>query len=111
MAVVANITIDQGSDFTSSVTVEDVAGNPMNLTGYTASGQIRKTYYSTTAIDFTASVTSAANGLITIELDKDTTKTMKPGRYVYDLEIESSGGTVTRVVEGQLEVMPSVTRS
>jgi hypothetical protein len=35
---------------------------------------------------------------------------MKFGRYVYDVEITSSGGTVSRVIEGQVEVMPGVTR-
>jgi hypothetical protein len=35
---------------------------------------------------------------------------MKAGRYVYDVEISSGGGTVTRVIEGQLEITPSVTR-
>ena len=34
---------------------------------------------------------------------------MKAGRYVYDVEI-NSGGTITRVVEGQVEVTPGVTR-
>jgi hypothetical protein len=35
---------------------------------------------------------------------------MKAGRYVYDVEILSSGGTRTRVLEGQLEVTPGVTQ-
>ena len=34
---------------------------------------------------------------------------MKPGRYVYDVEITSPGGVTTRVVEGQVEVTAGVT--
>ena len=52
MAVVANITIDQGSVFDSTIDVEDVAGNPADITGYSARGQIRKTYASSNAVDF-----------------------------------------------------------
>jgi len=37
------------------------------------------------------------------------TNAMKAGRYVYDVEITSSGGTKTRVLEGQLEITPGVT--
>ena len=36
---------------------------------------------------------------------------MKAGRYVYDIEITSSGGVKDRVLEGQLEVMPGVTQT
>ena len=35
---------------------------------------------------------------------------MKPGRYVYDIEIRSSAGVKTRVLEGQMEIMPGVTK-
>ena len=41
MAIYANINIDQGSDFLSVITVVDTAGNVVDLTGFTAEGQIR----------------------------------------------------------------------
>lgn len=110
MAVVANITLDQGSNFDSTIDVEDVNGNAADLTSYTARGQIRKTYTSTSAVSFTASVTNASAGTIGISLTGTQTGNMKAGRYVYDVEVVSSGGNVTRVVEGQVEVMPRVTR-
>lgn len=110
MAVVANITVDQGSLFDSTIDVEDAGGNPADLTGYSARGQIRKTYTSSTAVDFTTAVTDPSNGKIKITLSGTQTANMKPGRYVYDVEVVSSGGSITRVVEGQLEVTPRVTR-
>ena len=111
MAVVANITVDQGSLFDSTIDVEDASGNPADLTGYTARGQIRKTYSSSTAVDFSASVTDPSGGKIKITLTGTQTQGMKAGRYVYDVEVVSSGGSVTRVVEGQVEVTPRVTRT
>ena len=111
MAIYANINIDQGTDFFSVITVEDVAGNVVDLTGYTAAGQIRKTYASNTiAATFGASITQPTNGKISLTLNALTTGAMKPGRYVYDVEITTAGGTVSRVIEGQVEVMPGVTR-
>lgn len=110
MAVVANITIDQGSVFDSTIDVEDVNGNPADITGYSARGQIRKTYASSTAVDFSASVTNPSEGKLKISLTGTQTGAMKPGRYVYDVEVLSSSGAITRVVEGQVEVMPRVTR-
>lgn len=109
MAIYSNFSIDQGSTFSSVITVEGQDGLVFNLTGYTARGQIRKSYSSATAVNFTAAVTSAAEGKITITLSATQTGSLKPGRYVYDIEIVN-GDVVLRVVEGQLEVNPRVTR-
>ena len=81
------------------------------MTGYSAAGQIRKTYSSSTAVNFTASVASPTTaGVVNISLTNAQTNAMKAGRYVYDVEITSSGGTKTRVLEGQLEITPGVTQ-
>ena len=56
MAVYANISIDQGSTFSSTVTVEGSDGLVFNLTGYTVRGQIRKSYTSTSFTAFTATI-------------------------------------------------------
>ena len=110
MAIYANINADQGSDFFSIITVEGADGNIFNLTGYTARGQVRKTYASSTAYDLHASINSPTHGEITISLSSTQTAAMRPGRYVYDVEIVDAQNVVTRVVEGQVEVSPRVTR-
>ena len=109
MAVYANLTVDQGTDFSSSVDVTDSDGDPVPLTGYSVAGQIRKHYNSSTKVDFVATVSNATAGIISLSLSEATTNAMKAGRYVYDVEIDLSG-TKTRVLEGQLEVTPGVTR-
>lgn len=110
MAIYANITVDQGSDYSSTITVEDSVGDVADLTGFSSRGQIRKTYSSLTSYDFITSIPYPTSGVIEISIPNSTTSAMKPGRYVYDVEVVSSNGTVTRVIEGQLEVTPSVTR-
>ena len=49
MAIIANIFIDQGTDFTVQVDCTDTAGDVLNLTGFTATAQLRKTYGSSNA--------------------------------------------------------------
>jgi hypothetical protein len=110
MAVFANLYIDQGSSFTSTVTVEDVNDNPVNITDYTLRGQVRKSYASTTATNFSATISDATNGKFTISLSPTQTGALKAGRYVYDVEVISPAGTVTRVVEGQVTINPRVTQ-
>lgn len=111
MAVFANLYIDQGSTFTSTVTVEDANDNAVNITDYTLRGQIRKSYASTTATNFTTTISDATNGKFTITLSSVQTGALKAGRYVYDVEVISPSGVVTRVVEGQVTINPRVTQA
>ena len=112
MAIISNIIIDQGSTFQADIDVTDSAGDALNLTGYTVAGQMRKTYSSTTATNFTGQVQSASGGTVRISLSATQTNALKAGRYVYDTEItKTATGEVTRVIEGQVDVTPSVTRA
>jgi len=110
MAVVANLLVDQGTDFETTIDIVGTDGSTMDLTGYTIAAQARKAYTSSTAYNFNASVVSPAGGVAKITLLNGVTSTMKAGRYVYDVEMTSATGVRTRVVEGILEVMPEVTR-
>jgi len=110
MAIVSNLTVDQGATFNALIDISDDSGNAQNLTGYTVAGQVRKSYDSTTYTAFSASVSNATGGTISISLTSTQTNALAAGRYVYDVEITSSGGVVTRVLEGQVEVTPGVTR-
>ena len=110
MASILNIFIDQGATFTTTVTVTDSNGDAVNLSGYSVAAQIRKTFLSSSATAFTASISNASSGEITISLTDTQTTALEAGRFVYDVLITASGGTKTRVVEGQVTVNPSVTR-
>jgi hypothetical protein len=109
MAIKANLLVDQGTSFTAAIDLTDAAGAVFNLTGYTVAAQMRKNYTSSAATTFTASHTGVL-GKINLVLSANTTGTIEPGRYLYDVEITSSGGTITRVVEGIVTVTPGMTR-
>ena len=49
MAIIANLFIDQGTDFSIVVDVTDATGSVLDLSGYSAAAQIRKTYGSSSA--------------------------------------------------------------
>ena len=110
MAGFAELTLEQGASFTTTVTVNGPDGSPTNLTSYTAAAQLRKSYYSTTANNFTVTVSNAAAGELTMAMSAANTANLTPGRYVYDLLITSPTNIKTRVVEGIVTLLPSVTR-
>jgi hypothetical protein len=111
MGAKANILIDQGSDFSTSLTVTGDDGTPTNLSGYTASGQIRKHYTSSTSTNLeVAFAADRSTGVLTIALGRDVNENMEAGRYVYDVEITSSANNRSRLVEGLATITPQVTR-
>ena len=111
MAAYLEITIEQGANLTSTVTVSDTQGDAVNLSTYSASAQIRKSYYSSSANTLSAIITGNSNGQITLSMTAANSAALTPGRYVYDLIITNSvDNAVTRVVEGTAVVLPSVTR-
>ena len=110
MAGFAELTLEQGASFTTTVTVNGSDGSPTNLTSYTAAAQLRKSYYSSTANSFTVTVSNAANGELTMARSAANTANLTPGRAVYDLLITSPTNVKTRVVEGIVTILPSVTR-
>ena len=109
MAIYADLTIDRGSQFESIIVVNDTNGAVKNLTGYLARGKIRKSYTSSTSVDFTITIPNPTFGKLVVSMTSANTLLLKSGRYVYDIEIyRSSPAEVIRVREGQVEVTPSV---
>ena len=114
MAIAQNIEIDQDSDYSKTFTAKDDTGTVIDLTTApsTLAAQIRKSYATTTAVDFTATVTSSVTtGEFTLALTDVQTAAMERGRHVYDVvHTVTSTEIKTRIMEGIAVVSPSVTR-
>lgn len=110
MAEFVELQIESGATFSTEITVNDANGQGKNLSNFLVRSQLRKSYYSTTAVDFTMTISDAPSGIITMEMSSSTTANIRAGRYVYDVEIEDQSGVVTRIFEGVVVVLPNVTR-
>jgi len=114
MATYANLFIDQGSDFSTVISLEDRSSDPFELDNVVFSGQVRRTYQSETAFDFVISIVDVDLGEILVSLPENTTSQMKRGRYVYDIfaeNTETGNEFKIKVLEGIVEVVPQVTRT
>lgn len=105
---VINITIPQGTTFSETFTSTESDGSITNLTGYTGSASLKKWYGSSTKTDFSVSIT-VGTGEVAITLTSTQTAAIEPGRYYYDVRLESSGGSVSRLVEGMALVRAGIT--
>lgn len=113
-----NLSIEQGATWRHSLALKAGSGTgapALDMSGYTARMQVRAEL---AAPDVLLELTSA-NGRITItpldgRIDITVSATDTSGlqfeRAVYDLEIESAGGEVTRVLAGMVTLSRQVTR-
>lgn len=106
MAVKVNLVMNQGESFTNQVLLQDEFGNNYDVSGYTASAEMRKYYGSGNNVAFS---TSISNGQCTIYMTAAQTANIGDGRWVYDVDIISASNTVTRIVEGIITVKPAAT--
>lgn len=107
MAVISDLFIDQGTDFSTIITISN-----LDLTGYAVASQMRKLYSSNAAVNFVATipVATAQQGKVKLELSAAASSAMKPGRYVYDIELTNANGKVSRPIKGLVVIDPEVTR-
>lgn len=131
-----NTVIEQGADWTRTLTWQDSGGTPINLTGYTAKMQIRLSSDSTALIVELNSAPATGKGTITlggalgtIQLDltaaltatlsfaggetgtvTEAGETVEGLLGVHDLELTSPTGVVTRLVAGAVCFAPEVTK-
>ena len=105
----------QGATFTRTFTVA-IDSTPWDFTGYTARMMVRESFDSA---EPTLTLTTEDGGIefgettgtFTVTVDAATSEDTPAGSYVYDLEVESAGGEVTRLLPtATFTVTPGVTR-
>lgn len=119
MAELRDISMDQGSTFNPTFILRNPDKSFFNLTGYVARLQVRETYDSDS---FILELTTA-NGKLAINptlgriqlnlVPSDTTPIVFSGESftgVYDIEVVSPTGVVTRIAQGAFTISREVTR-
>lgn len=102
----ARIEIYRGDNRTLEVRVTDSADQPVDLTGASIRFTVRKGVDKEVLIEKTSSdpaqakITDATGGVLEVYLVPADTKKLKPGGYVFDVEVTLSNGKVYTVVFG-----------
>jgi hypothetical protein len=107
-----NITAYQGATYSLSLNWQ-IGGTAVDLSGYTAAMQVRSSVTAPDTIldlDTGTEITLGGTaGTISITVPASTMGSAIPGKYLYDLELDS-GSTVTRLLEGAFQILPEVTK-
>ena len=111
MASISNLFVDQGSDFSITVSLTDATDSALNLSNNTFLAQVRKSHGSNTVKATFNTSNDGVGGNLTMNLTDIQTAALESGRYVYDVLQTDASGDKKRLMEGQLIVTPSVSRS
>lgn len=101
-----DLIIEQGTTWSLQYTV---SGDLTDLTGYAADLQIRRGASLVAACSTTDGSISISTATLTATLTDTITAALAPGLAEYDHFIESSGGVRTRLLYGQVKIVPRVT--
>lgn len=113
------LVIEQGTTFQPVMAYTDAADAPIDLTGYTARMHIREELEDIATLEemttensggISQIVLGAALGTIQLLFADSETAAMTWESGVYDLELESPLGVVTRILEGPVVLIKEVTR-
>jgi len=114
MAGKYNFSIEQGTDFSRVITWRDQANVLINLTGYTARLQAREKIADTaTLIDLSVGAGIALGGTlgtITLSMTAAQTTALNFVTAVYNLEMTSPTGKISRLLEGYVRLSREVSR-
>lgn len=111
MAGQYTITIEQGADWSLPIGWTDADSVAVNFTGYTALIQAKDADGNVIVeLSTTAGITIATTTMTVAMTDAETLD-LPGGSFPYDLFVTSPGGTVTRLLAGQMDVIDTVTRA
>ena len=109
-AGVYNLSIEQGASWEISLEVDLEAGTDMNLTGYIFASKIAKSHYDDAPVSMGVALVNAEEGKFKLYLSPEQTALFDSAiEYIYDVEITSISGTVTRILQGRATISPGVT--
>lgn len=113
-----NFQLDKGSDYTFKAKFLDGSNTFINLNGFDAWMQIRKGYTNTLVDELSLenerlviSYLDEYNvyNIVEFKFPHEATEKYPVGMLLYDLKVKSPSGDITKILEGQIQCLTSVT--
>jgi len=109
----STITVKQGDTYSLRIYAKDCLGTALDLTNYSARGQVRERY-SSTGILLTLNPTvhaSYVSGIVDLSIPSSGTAALPISQFVWDIEVYTTNDAVVyKVANGYLNVLPETTR-
>jgi len=110
MSVQDNFTVDAGGTLTRQFIYKTDEGTAIDISGYTARAQVRKSTFRELVIDSIPEI-DPETFVITMTWTADQTRNLRDSNYVYSLEIANeSNGDVVVLTRGVITVNQEIVR-
>ena len=106
----ANMYVDQGTDYFVNLELISDDGEPFVAAGFTFFCDVKKLYSSTITFSAECTLVEGIDNSFDLFIDPDLTKNVEPGKYQYDIFMRGTGGSLDKILEGLLFVVPSITK-
>jgi|SRR5215472_2534860 len=107
LPLAVNLTVYQGDDFFLDLSVTDSGGNPVNMTGWVPSAQVRGAPGSAVVATFTCSVDQTNTNVVHLWLPHLQSMNLAR-RGVWDCQVDDAG-VITTLVAGTVSAVMEVT--
>lgn len=111
MTTRTNLYVDQGTDFLVSLDLIEETGADYGISGNQYYCDVAKLF--STSVKFSVELTVGAddtgNDVLEFYISAAKTKDLEPGKYTYDIMMVESGGSITKIMEGLIFILPSRT--
>jgi hypothetical protein len=105
-----NFVVDAGARLVKTFVYENPNGSVVNLTGYTATAQVRKSTFGPLVISATPSINSSTY-VITLTFTPEQTLLLRESNYVYAIQVSNaSTGDVKIAAHGVLTINQAIVR-
>jgi len=110
MTARANLYIDQGTDFLVDLDIFSDDGEDLPISNYTFQGDVKKVF-STSGPVFSFDVVYVPNSVnkVEISLGANTSADIDPGKYQYDIVMTSPSNVRTKILEGLVFIVATMT--
>ena len=111
-ATYLDLYVDQGTDFSYLLNVENPDGTFVNLTSYVYTGQVKMSQFANTQLvnaNLFCTAVNVSNGQLNIALDAANTANLAAGEYFYDVLQKAPNNQVIKFMTGLFIVNPTIT--
>ena len=109
-AGIYNLSIEQGSSWQLQMDVDATKGSDLDITGYSFASKLAKSHYDDYPVSMTSTIVNTATGTFRLTLTPSQTALLDPSyEYIYDVEMTSPAGVVTRLIQGRATISAGVT--
>ena len=108
MTTQANLYVDQGADFAINVDIS-INNEDITLSDKTFFCSFAKLYSSAASANASVTPLVGNNSILEFSVDGSTTENLEPGKYVYDVIMISPSGIKTKILDGLITIIPTIT--